>query len=178
MTNDDAKLCPSNILECPKLCYLNYWFSRFVVEARREHGDPYPATTLSNLLLRLYRHCREYDAACLNFMRAVWTSWELCFSYNIKVFCLRVAKNSGTSNLHNSCILPVQIVTHVKNGLKLHENCVNFMRAVVFLCCKSLLFGRWRRTVQLQTFTIPAFFQSRLLHVKNGSKNKCGINTE
>ena len=42
-TNDNSKLCPLNILECPKLCDLNYWLLRFVVEARREHGDPYPA---------------------------------------------------------------------------------------------------------------------------------------
>ena len=76
-TNDDGKLCPSNILEYPKLCDLNYWISCFVVEARREHGDPYPATTLSNLLSRLHRHCREYDAACPNFMRAFLTCKSL-----------------------------------------------------------------------------------------------------
>ena len=32
-TNDDSKLCPSNILKCPKVCDLNYWLSRFVIEA-------------------------------------------------------------------------------------------------------------------------------------------------
>ena len=70
-TNDNDKLCPSNILECPKLCDLNYCLSRFVVEARREHGHPYLATMISNLLSGLYCHCREYDATCPNFMRAV-----------------------------------------------------------------------------------------------------------
>ena len=67
-TDDDGKLCPSNVLDCPKASELNYWLSRFVVEARREDGNPYPARTLSNLVAGLYRHCRESDAACPNFM--------------------------------------------------------------------------------------------------------------
>ena len=41
-TNDNGKLCPSNILECPKVRDLNYWLSRFVIEARSENGDPTP----------------------------------------------------------------------------------------------------------------------------------------
>ena len=50
MTNDNGKLCPSNVLDCPKVCELNYWCSQFVVEARQEDGNLYPARTLSNLL--------------------------------------------------------------------------------------------------------------------------------
>ena len=68
LTNPDGKLYPSNLLDNPKLSELNYWLSRFVVEARRENGDPYPARTLSNLLAGLYRHCQECDAACPKFM--------------------------------------------------------------------------------------------------------------
>ena len=67
-TNNNGKLYPSNVLDCPKACELNYWLSQFVVEARREDGNPYPARTLSNLLAGLYRHCRESDATCPNFM--------------------------------------------------------------------------------------------------------------
>ena len=68
MTNADGNLCPSNLLECPKLSELNYWLSRFVVEAHRENEDSYPARTLTNLLAGLYHRCQECDAACLNFM--------------------------------------------------------------------------------------------------------------
>ena len=42
--------CPSNLLENPDAVSLDYWLSRFVVEARREDGEPYPASTIVNLL--------------------------------------------------------------------------------------------------------------------------------
>ena len=32
-TNGNGKLYPSNVLDCPKACELNYWLSRFVAEA-------------------------------------------------------------------------------------------------------------------------------------------------
>ena len=68
MTNADGKLCPSNLLECPELSELNYWLSRFAVEARQENRNAYPARTLSNLLAGLNRHCQECDTVCPNFM--------------------------------------------------------------------------------------------------------------
>ena len=67
MTNADGKLCPLNLLKCPEISKLNYWLSQFVVEARRENRDPYPARTLSILLVGQNRHCQECDAACRNF---------------------------------------------------------------------------------------------------------------
>ena len=47
---------------------LNYWLSRFVVEARHANGQPYPPSSISNLLAGLYRHCQEYEANCPNFI--------------------------------------------------------------------------------------------------------------
>ena len=67
-TSDDGEMCPSNLLQCPVQVSLNYWLSRFVVEARREDGQPYPPTSISNLLAGLYRECRKYDPNCPNFM--------------------------------------------------------------------------------------------------------------
>ena len=61
-------MCRSNLLQCPVQVSLNYWLSRFVVEARREDGQPYPPTSISNLLAGLYRECRKYDPNCPNFM--------------------------------------------------------------------------------------------------------------
>ena len=31
----------ANGVDCPKACELNYWLSRSVVDARREHGELY-----------------------------------------------------------------------------------------------------------------------------------------
>ena len=67
-TSDDGEMCPSNLLQCPVQVSLNYWLLRFVVEARREDGQPYPPMSVSNLLAGLYRECRKYDPNCPNFM--------------------------------------------------------------------------------------------------------------
>ena len=45
-TSTDDKKCPYNLLEKPVADKLNYWLSRFVVEARRSDGQCYPATTI------------------------------------------------------------------------------------------------------------------------------------
>ena len=47
---------------------LNLWLARFVVEARRADGDPYPPTTIVNLLSKLYRFAKNCDRHCPNFM--------------------------------------------------------------------------------------------------------------
>ena len=47
-TSDDGEMCPSNLLQYPVQVSLNYWLSRFVVDARREDGQPYPPTSVSN----------------------------------------------------------------------------------------------------------------------------------
>ena len=60
--------CPSNLLENPDAVSLDYWLSRFVVEARREDGKPYPASTIVNLLAGLYRYSKQCDPRCPNFM--------------------------------------------------------------------------------------------------------------
>ena len=38
--------CPLSLLEDASASDLNYWLSRFIVEACREDGRPYPATSL------------------------------------------------------------------------------------------------------------------------------------
>ena len=38
-TSDDGEMCRSNLLQCPVQVSLNYWLSRFVVEARDRRED-------------------------------------------------------------------------------------------------------------------------------------------
>ncbi len=66
-TSDSGEQCPAS-LQRPIGALLNYWLSRFVTEARREDGQPYPPSTISGLLAGLYRNCKQYDRNCLNFM--------------------------------------------------------------------------------------------------------------
>ena len=51
----DGDQCPSDLLECPSAEKLNYWLSRFVIECRRVDGQPYPSSTLYQLLAGLLR---------------------------------------------------------------------------------------------------------------------------
>jgi len=47
---------------------LNYWLSRFVVEARRADGERYPSATLYQLLSGLLRYARSKLKGCPNFL--------------------------------------------------------------------------------------------------------------
>ena len=66
LSNTDT--CPENLLEAPKAAALNYWLSHFVIEARRGDGEPYPGSTIVNVLPGLYHYSRQCDKDCLNFM--------------------------------------------------------------------------------------------------------------
>ena len=61
-SSEESKLdgiCPSDLLEHPDVQLLNFWLSRFVVEARREDGKPYPASTIQNIMAGLYRYSKN-----------------------------------------------------------------------------------------------------------------------
>ena len=63
-----AEQCPETLLEKPIAEPLNYWLSRFVVEVRREDGNPYPPSSISNNLAGLYRYTKALVRTCPNFM--------------------------------------------------------------------------------------------------------------
>ena len=71
---------PLNLLEDASASNLNYWLSRFIVEARREDGCPYPATSLNNILSGLYRYCKVRVFNCANFMDRRFQFTERCYS--------------------------------------------------------------------------------------------------
>ena len=60
--------CPQNLLENPTAELLNYWLSRFVVEARRADGKEYPSSTIYHLLAALLRYSRSKCRECPNFL--------------------------------------------------------------------------------------------------------------
>ena len=52
-------ICPVDLLETKNAELLNFWLSRFVVEARREDGKSYPPATIDNLLSGIYRYSKS-----------------------------------------------------------------------------------------------------------------------
>ena len=61
-------ICPLDLLEKPEAEKLNFWLSRFDVEARHKDGEPYPARTLYLLLAGLLRYGCSKSKFCPNFM--------------------------------------------------------------------------------------------------------------
>ena len=179
MTNDDGKLCPSNLLECPKLTELNYWLSRFVVEARRENGDAYPARTLSNLLAGLYRHCREYDAACPNFMnRKDPVFKELNGAIEVRSRELREA-GVGAMVKHAAVISEQEEHALWESKVIGDHNPLALQRAVFFYVGKAFCLrgGKEQRDLKPSQF-LRSSSPDCYTYVENGSKNKSGINTK
>ena len=69
-------ICPLDLLEKPEAEKLNFWLSRFIVEARRKDGEPYPAHMLYLLLTDLLRYGCSKSKLCPNFM----DKSDCCFS--------------------------------------------------------------------------------------------------
>ena len=68
--------CPSDLLERPSAEKLNYWLSCFVV-GRRVDGQPYPSSTLYQLLAGLLRFSRSKSEDCPSDSVDVFQSREI-----------------------------------------------------------------------------------------------------
>ena len=60
--------CPLDLFEKPSADQLNYWLSRFVVEARRSDSEPYPSSSIYQLLAAFLRFARSKCRDCPNFL--------------------------------------------------------------------------------------------------------------
>ena len=99
-------ICPLDLLEKPEVEKLNFWLSRFVVEARRKDGEGYPACTLYLLLAGLLRYGRSKSKLCPNFM----DKSDCCFS-KLSGVCESVSRQLrkdgvGASVKHAAIITP------------------------------------------------------------------------
>ena len=65
-----SPLCPDNLLERPNPAQINTWLSRFVTEARKQNGEPYPPRTMHQILLV----CSDI---CLKYLPTLPNSWIL-----------------------------------------------------------------------------------------------------
>ena len=53
--------CPETLLEEPQVELLNFWLSRFVMEARGEDGKPYPPSSI-NTIVCTWGSCQISDS--------------------------------------------------------------------------------------------------------------------
>jgi hypothetical protein len=59
VTGDEAEKCPDDLISNPSIDSLNRWIPRFIVEARKVDGTPYPPRTLNQLLAGIQRKMKE-----------------------------------------------------------------------------------------------------------------------
>ena len=59
---------PDNLLERPNPAQINTWLSRFVTEARKQNGEPYPPRTMHQILAGLQRHMLEISPNAAKFL--------------------------------------------------------------------------------------------------------------
>ena len=64
----DKNKCPENLLEKPVATDLNRWICRFIDEARRKDGAPYPPKTIHQLLCGLQRYMLDHTPDAPKFM--------------------------------------------------------------------------------------------------------------
>ena len=54
----DSEHCPEDLLSNPTAEALNRWIPKFIVEARKVDGSPYPPRSINQILAALQRHMR------------------------------------------------------------------------------------------------------------------------
>ena len=172
--------CPDDLLESPVVDRLNYWLSRFVVEVRREDGQPYPPATINNLLAGLYRFsksCSPTGAQCPNFMSRNDPAFrELTGAVQVHYKELRtdgvgaVVKHAPIVTSEEESMLWDSKVLGVHTPLAL-------VRAVFFYVGKAFCIrgGQEQRQLKRSQFK-RSYDPDCYTYVENGSKNHSGVN--
>ena len=174
-TSDDSEMCPSNLLQCPVQVSFNYWLSRFVVEAHREDGQPYPPTSISNLLAGLYRECRKYDPNCPNFMNRKATFKELNGALQVRYRELRKA-GVGAVVKHAAVVSPDEEQALWDSKVVDDHDPLALQRAVFFFVGKTFCLsgGQEQHGLKPSQF-IRSLNPDCYTNVENGSKRKTSL---
>ena len=175
--SSDTETCPSNLLENPELSTLNHWLSRFVVKARWEDGNPYPASTIVNLLSGLYRYSRQCDPNCPNFMNRKDPNFqELNNTLQVR---FRELQQSGVGTVtKHAPVVTVDEEDLLWESKKIRDDSPKALqRAVFYYVGKTFCLRRGREQQELR---VSQFVHSSnpdcYRYVEQGSKNITGAN--
>ena len=146
--------CPDNLLESPDIHNLNRWLSRFVVECRREDGNPYPPSSISSILAGLYRYSRNRCNAgsCPNFMNWKDPNFrELTGALQVRFRQLR-GEGVGAQVIH------APVVTMLWGSKVIGDHTLlALQRAVFFYVGKAFCLRGGRRATEIKALTISSF---------------------
>ena len=172
-----SEQCPSDLLEWPVDTALNYWLARFVVEAHRENGSPYPPTSISNMLAGLYRYCKKFDGSCANFMNRKDPAFkELSGALQVRYRDLRQAGIGAVVKHAPLVTADEEEALWVSKSIGDHDP-IALQRAVFFYVGKAFCLrgGEEQRNSKLSQL-IRSSKPDCYTYVENGSKNKSGVN--
>ena len=165
--------CPLDLFEKPDAEKLNRWLSRFVVEARRQDGEPYPTRSLYLLLSGLLRHGRSKSKTFPNFL----DKKDPRFS-ELSGVCGSVAKQLckdgvGASIKHAPIITPEELLLN-KGVIGIFAP-KPLVRAVFYYVGKAFCLrgGMEQRSLKPSQF-VRGYNPDRYTFTQNGSKNHQG----
>lgn len=175
---------PTQPLQCPGhlyiLCYapaqLDYWLSRFVLEARRKDGKMYPPNTLHQLVCGILRYARELKPDLDFFKDREFAGFRLTLDAEMKN--LR-AQGLGTSPKQAEPITETeQECLWAKNVLG-DQTPKSLLDTMVFMCGLffALRSGQEHRTLRLEQIRLvepPDGKPAYLVYTENVSKNNPG----
>ena len=174
-TKEAEEKCPDNLLEKPVAHDLNYWLARFVVEARRSDGQPYPASTIYLLLAGLLRYARSKTRDCPNFMdKKDGRFYELSGTCESVARKLRV-QGVGANVKHAQVVTPEEEDQLWNSGTIGIFNPKVLLRAVFFYVGKAFCLrgGAEQRSLKPSQF-VREYNPDRYTYTENGSKNHKG----
>ena len=173
-------LCPDNFLEANHsndVSNLQRWLCRFVIEARKQGGEPYPPTTLQSLLSGLLRYMRERRGDTPDFLskkdarfRDLQRTLESTFSELRKKGVGAEVKRTPAITKEEEDQLWRAGVMGVDTPKQL-LNTVFFYVGKVF-CLRGGVEQRGLKISQFQRRYSPDHY----VYVENGSKNNSGAN--
>ena len=173
--SDNVEKCPTNLLEKADPVKVNHWLSYFVVEARREDGKPYPATTLYQLLAGLLRYARSKNKECPNFL----DKKDTCFA-ELTGTCESVTRQLceqgvGANVKHAEIITPEEEEQLWNSGVVGIYCRRALVRAVFYYVGKAFCLhgGTEQRSLKPSQF-VREYSPDRYTYTENGSKNHRG----
>ena len=157
--------CPLELLEKPDAHSLKYWLSHFVVEMRRADGDPYPPSTISNVLAGIYRYCKSFVPDCPNFMdRKNHRFRDVTGALQVRYRQLR-KEGVGTVVKRAAVVTAEEEDALWKSKVIGEGSPLALQRAIFFYIGSMFLPPWWGRTEEFEIVPVCLFIPTRLFHL-------------
>ena len=177
--HEDDK-CPETLLEEPQVELLNFWLSRFVMEARREDGKPYPPSSINNILSGLYRFsktCVPKGMVCPNFMNRKDPLFrDLTGAIQVRY---RELRESGVGAMvRHAPVVTVEEEDRLWQSKVIGDHSpLALLSAIFFYVGKTFCIrgGDEQRLLKRSQF-VRSYNPDCYTYTENGSKNHAGIN--